>query len=339
MKRKRFRKGFLTLLVTGAVAITGTRAAIAHNNETTELLDSLVNEEELIPTQVAANIGAVAYPIVEEISNYVEETNYYDDNTDLESYKQPVLRATTYVNIRKEPNTDCEILGLLGENETIRFTGSLNGWYEVLYNDQIAYINADYVKLDYDYVFPEEYNKLVYMNCDTTIYSSDNYSSPISTLLAYDSGEVYEETNGFYLVKTNDYAGYVPIENTTDLDDRVVVVDISSQKLSLYSDNKKQLSSDVVTGNPSTPTNIGLFTVTYKEKNATLEGPGYCRPVERWIPFDEDIGMHDASWRYGVFGGDIYTYNGSHGCVNMPLDAVSKVYDYVDAGTQVLVHK
>ena len=48
-------------------------------------------------------------------------------------------------------------------------------------------------------------------------------------------------------------------------------------------------------------------------------------------------GLHDASWR-SRFGGNIYTYNGSHGCVNMPRSEVSKLYNMVEIGTPVYVH-
>ena len=37
------------------------------------------------------------------------------------------------------------------------------------------------------------------------------------------------------------------------------------------------------------------------------------------------------------FGGEIYKYNGSHGCINMPYYNVSKLYDMVQVGTPVHV--
>ena len=44
------------------------------------------------------------------------------------------------------------------------------------------------------------------------------------------------------------------------------------------------------------------------------------------MPFDGGIGLHDASWR-SEFGSDIYLYNGSHGCVNLPYDAAKIIYE------------
>ena len=39
------------------------------------------------------------------------------------------------------------------------------------------------------------------------------------------------------------------------------------------------------------------------------------------------IGLHDSTWRGGYFGGEIYKYNGSHGCINMSYDDAKYVYD------------
>lgn len=308
----KLNKKCIGMLLTGSLALINPHTTLAtENNETIDLIDTTISSE----------------------------ISYEDDFIDLEIYKTPVIRATTTVNIRKEPNTECEILGLLEENETIRFMGLLDNWYEVLYNGSIAFVCADYVIGDYDIILPDDFKKLVYMNTDTELYSSNNYNNPITTLLTYECGEVYKETNGFYLVKTNEGVGFVPIENTSFLGDKAVVVDISSQKTYLYYDNKRQLTTDCVTGKPSSPTYLGLYYVYYKQKNTRLTGPGYDEPVEVWMPFNGNIGLHDAYWRYGVFGGNIYMIDGSHGCVNLPKEAAHKIYDNVESGTPVLVKK
>ena len=67
------------------------------------------------------------------------------------------------------------------------------------------------------------------------------------------------------------------------------------------------------------------------------DGSSYASPVSFFIPFCGGIGMHDASWR-SSFGGDIYLYGGSHGCINMRYSDVSVVYDNVDIGTHVIVY-
>ena len=50
------------------------------------------------------------------------------------------------------------------------------------------------------------------------------------------------------------------------------------------------------------------------------------------------IGLHDSTWRGGYFGGEIYKYNGSHGCINMSYDDAKYVYDNVPYGTPVVMY-
>ena len=54
------------------------------------------------------------------------------------------------------------------------------------------------------------------------------------------------------------------------------------------------------------------------------------------MPIYGAVGLHDATWRWS-FGGDIYTYNGSHGCVNLPLNTAAYIYNNVPTGTTVKI--
>ena len=74
-----------------------------------------------------------------------------------------------------------------------------------------------------------------------------------------------------------------------------------------------------------------------KQKNRVLRGPNYRTPVKFWIPVRGAIGIHDAKWR-DEFGGDIYLTDGSHGCVNTPMDAVEKLYEMVEIGTPCVMY-
>ena len=69
-----------------------------------------------------------------------------------------------------------------------------------------------------------------------------------------------------------------------------------------------------------------------------LRGEGYEAPVDFWMPFNGDIGVHDMQNRYH-FGGSIYLSNGSHGCVNTPYDAARQIYSIVSIGTPVIVYE
>jgi len=49
------------------------------------------------------------------------------------------------------------------------------------------------------------------------------------------------------------------------------------------------------------------------------------------------IGLHDATWR-SKFGGKIYTYDGSHGCINMPKASAYELYDLIQVGDCVVIY-
>ncbi|MCR5409963.1 MAG: L,D-transpeptidase, partial [Lachnospiraceae bacterium] len=81
----------------------------------------------------------------------------------------------------------------------------------------------------------------------------------------------------------------------------------------------------------------GTYAITYKERDSTLVGEGYESSVKYWMPFNGNIGLHDASWR-DEFGGHIYYFKGSHGCVNLPTAKAAEIYDQVEKGEPVIVY-
>jgi lipoprotein-anchoring transpeptidase ErfK/SrfK len=94
------------------------------------------------------------------------------------------------------------------------------------------------------------------------------------------------------------------------------------------------------TGNLSknfgTPT--GTYPVQYKDLDAVLVGEDYETPVKYWMPFNRNIGFHDAAWRK-EFGKDIYLKSGSHGCINMPPESAKLMYKEIQRGVAVVVYE
>lgn len=125
-----------------------------------------------------------------------------------------------------------------------------------------------------------------------------------------------------------------------DIGDTYVEVNLTAQHLFFYKDGKLVMESDFVSGNLAkdygTPT--GTYPVQYKQRNAVLVGEDYETPVKYWMPFNRNIGFHDASWRKS-FGKDIYKKNGSHGCINMPPEAAEKMYQEIQRGVAVIVYE
>ena len=56
------------------------------------------------------------------------------------------------------------------------------------------------------------------------------------------------------------------------------------------------------------------------------------------MPFNGNVGIHDADGWRSEYGGQIYLTRGSHGCINTPEDQVAKIYDAVEIGTSVIVY-
>lgn len=125
-----------------------------------------------------------------------------------------------------------------------------------------------------------------------------------------------------------------------DIGDTYVEVNLSAQHLFFYKDGKKILETDFVSGNVSKDygTPVGTYPIQYKENDAVLVGEDYETPVKYWMPFNKNIGFHDASWR-SEFGKDIFLTKGSHGCINMPPAAAKKMFKYIKRGVAVVVYK
>ena len=124
-----------------------------------------------------------------------------------------------------------------------------------------------------------------------------------------------------------------------------IEVSINQQHLWYYEYGKEILSTAVVTGSPhptakgARSTITGYLGVNYMARDVRLKGDDYDVKVKYWIGIDPSgyFGIHDASWR-GSFGGDIYLYDGSHGCINVPEYIMADLYRYTDYNTEVFVY-
>lgn len=129
-----------------------------------------------------------------------------------------------------------------------------------------------------------------------------------------------------------------------DIGDSYVEVSIKEQKLWLYIDGRCKMRAFVVTGDPVRhyDTEKGVYSLTYKESPSTLtgvnsNGSAYSSDVSYWMPFNRNQGLHDAPWR-NSFGGSEYRGNGSHGCVNCPVNVAKVLYENIEAGFPVIIY-
>ena len=136
------------------------------------------------------------------------------------------------------------------------------------------------------------------------------------------------------------YAQTANSHGAHDYGNTYVEINLTAQHLYFYKKGSLLVDSDFVSGDTSKGHNtpVGAYAVTYKQKDATLRGPGYESKVTYWMPYCNDVGMHDATWR-GDFGGSIYKRNGSHGCVNLPASVAKTIFENIEAGYPVLVYE
>lgn len=159
--------------------------------------------------------------------------------------------------------------------------------------------------------------------------------------------------------------GYT-LQGENDIGNTYIEVNLSEQHVIAYKDGKKIAEGDCVSGNESAGhgTCIGLYAIQGKQSPAVLRGEKkpvtktvtkkkkgkkvkvkettmeyeYESPVTFWMPFNGGIGLHDATaWR-SQYGGSIYYYSGSHGCVNLPYDLAETLYNNFEVGDPVIVY-
>jgi hypothetical protein len=118
-----------------------------------------------------------------------------------------------------------------------------------------------------------------------------------------------------------------------------IEIDLTAQKLWVYKDGLRVVESPIVSGCVAdgrfTPN--GVYEIYEQEEDCWLTGPTWNDYVEYWLAFYQSFGLHDASWR-SEFGGDIYLYEGSHGCPNLPPELADDVYNNAPLGTKVILY-
>ncbi len=144
-----------------------------------------------------------------------------------------------------------------------------------------------------------------------------------------------------------EYTG-VPEARTkdTDIGNTYMEVDLTNQQFWYYKEGELQYSCYIVSGQTTSlarTTLEGVYKLwnkqtNYRMKATNRDGDSWDTTCNYWNNVSIcGIGMHDSTWRY-AFGGNIYKWNGSHGCINMPYDAAKYIYDNVELGTPVIMY-
>jgi|GEM_PF-653258 len=127
-----------------------------------------------------------------------------------------------------------------------------------------------------------------------------------------------------------------------DIGNTYIEVDLTAQRMWYYENGVCKFQTDqIVSGLASDSDRItpeGVYEILEKKSPDYLSGDGYSDVyVKYFIRVSyEGIGFHDLS--RGSYGGNIYLTNGSHGCINMKLAEVEKLYGMVKGGTPVVMY-
>ncbi|MDF2486181.1 MAG: ErfK/YbiS/YcfS/YnhG family protein [Herbinix sp.] len=289
-------------------------------------------------------IKAKLYEAVKEAINTLQPTLSLEEAG---CYEEPLVTAddTRLSDAIKELDriAGTKITYEFGEVTEILDGTKINEWLSVDQNYQVS-LNADKIKEYVDYI-GKTYNSFGRLRTFTTTYGD------VLKVEGGDYGwwmdrpsEVKELTElimkGEQTLKKPIYFQTAQQYGEDDIGNTYVEVNLTAQHLFFYKEGELILESDFVSGNLSkdygTPT--GTYPIQYKENEAILVGEDYETPVKYWMPFNKNIGFHDAVWR-DEFGKDIYLTSGSHGCINMPPKMAKKMFEHIKRGVAVVVYE
>ena len=127
-----------------------------------------------------------------------------------------------------------------------------------------------------------------------------------------------------------------------DVGNTYIEINIKQQHMWFYINGKLYVDTPVVTGMADGvhDTPKGVHTIFVHQSPSRLVGDTWDVVVQYWMQFTADgCGIHDSTWRASYeYGGNTYLTDGSHGCVNTPLDKVAKIFKKAHNGTIVVVH-
>ena len=302
--------------------------------------NEFVIEDEIYGNKIDKNI------LIEKIKKYIidgqedldiEKEGCYE-NPQYTKSSEKALRIKDILNQYK----DSKVIYNFGNSEKVIDMSVMGKWINIDESYNVT-INRDKV-MAFVNEFADKYDTV---GISRTMYST---SGRMVTVPGGDYGfKINREAETEELIKNlkgNDIVKREPVYeqkgiNTiiNDIEKTCVEIDLSNQHLWFYKDGSILAEGDLVSGSivNGTRTPEGTYSLKYKDKDSVLVGEGYRSPVNFWMPFNGNIGMHDAGWRYN-FGGKIYLTNGSHGCINLPHSLAKSIFYNIEEGTPVICY-
>ena len=322
-----------------------------NDNITREEINGIISENNKLRTLIKVFIVIL---LVLLIFLFYFKKNIVDVNFKLNG------SDTVVVNVfdeYKEEGATAVIHGVDKTNEIIINSNKVNtnklGTYKVTYKLKIGILNiskrltrkvevvdiqAPEIEVDTESIFLDVNEEMAI----PAATAKDNYdgdlTKKIETTNNIDTSKIGEYKITYKVVDSsnNKTTKEIKVFVRDHKDNCKIVINIEEQKLRYYVKGKVVFETDIVSGqNGRTPK--GTYSILNKARNVTLVGEDYETVVRYWMPFiGRNYGIHDASWR-SRFGGTIYKYNGSHGCVNVSSKAAAELYNMVEIGTPVII--
>jgi len=328
-------KNLVPVLLVGGILVYGASKTLKPNNKENNNIVNQIVEEEI--TNEEKTIENIVNQVIEEsikeekpkqesiVEKPIKEEAKIEAINGLEIETKKVVTATTTVNIREAATTDSKKLSTLGSGNSLDLIYEANDeWYKVKYNEGEAYISKAYSKVEEKKEILNPLEKIVYFTKDSNLF--DNSSKEvIQNIPKLEAAKVYKDLEDYYIAEVNGNIGLISKNDTEDLKDTFVIVDISDQMAYLYENNELLVETKVVTGQ------------TYKA--VVRENAIEIHDAEYHTHYNQDgTKAFSHGWRgSNSFGGDLYKTGGSHGCVNMPHDAAMTMYNKIKLKDKVLV--
>jgi hypothetical protein len=350
---KLFLVGILTgcLLLLGACSNMGGTREEATNRAT---VNALLKDEGQAEVKTFEQWIALLQRYKGNVSQYHQE--YASDQKALDTANTDIVYQSALQQINQHISS-IKILALKSEARNLaqQLKPQVDAWSpHHLFHD--AY-NGETYQLGYEY------------GPDGAEGWLDDELSSAQTIADYQ--QAIEDANGFltsfraYQANTLDKTPWNKVHET-DLEllnhyslaqKKAVIVSLSEQALRVYNHGQLIKAVQVTTGRPEKPSLPGDWIVENKASPTVFKSdqpPGSAY----WYP-DTPINyamlyhsggyfIHDSWWRadYGPgtqfphvdSSGDSFSFDGSHGCVNVSTDEAAWIYNYVDVGTPVLIY-
>lgn len=296
-----------------------------------EIRGNVLNQTKTIQT-VETAVDALLTEIDLEKAGCYEEPSVYADDAKL---TERLAQMKQY--------TDLRIVYHFGQQEEVIDGSVLSGW--LLVDEETNKVSVSEEKID-DFVvmLRKKYD---------TIFRSREFQTSYGKTITIEGGDYgwwmnysQEQEQLKEMIRNGESGERIPVYYQTaavygsqDYGNTYIEINLTAQHLFLYVNGEKKIESEFVSGNAARgfDTPAGIYGITYKEQDAMLVGENYETPVSYWMPFNGNIGLHDAIWR-DSFGADIYKKSGSHGCINMPYLKAKELYGEIAKGTPVICY-